>query len=646
MGKSYIGILLLSLLIGVQSCKTNVNPEEAEKKEQYFQAIDGYKKRFSKTRDKATKAKLAYKIAELQAKNSDYAAADIWYAKAEALGYSDVALHYQWGEVKKMNERYGDALKQYEIYAKEVPGDKRIDEQKKLISDAIDWKDSMRTRFVVENFKPANSAQGDWSPFLKKDMLYFTSDREGTTGTKTFGRTGLRFSDIYVMERKYSKDKKTIKWSSPSVVSGDINTMMNEGTPYLDTKGGTMYYTQCNGAKGDSIRNCVVMTADNKGKGWSQGQVLPFCVDTSVDYGHPAISPDGQRLIISCDMPGGKGGHDLYLSTYVKRSRTWSDLINLGDIINTEGDEEFPFWLNDTTLYFSSNGHIGMGGLDIYVTHGKNPGWSKPKNLKYPINSGGDDFGITFDEGLESGFFTSNRIHSQRDDIYAFFITPLMFDLKGVVYNDLTGYPEAKATVTLEGSNGTKLKTETNDSGKYSFKLYKDEDYEVRAKKKNFYNSKSTYLTTKGYELSQHFKRDHRIRPMKGPEIALDTKYDLDKANIRDDAKPKLDSLVGLLNEYPYTVIELSSHTDCRSSYAYNDTLSQRRADSAVAYLIKKGIDKDRLVAKGYGERMLVNNCACEDGKGPGMDCSEEEHQKNRRTTFKVLRSDYIPRKR
>ncbi len=649
----YVWLLLCVMGMSFYSCSNQFagNPEIAENKEQYALAIDGYKKMYKAEKVREKKAKLAYKIGELQAKNYNYKQADDWFTIAAALGYSDVKLHYQLAEAKKMNEKYLEALKEFDIYEKEVPGDPKVAEERKLVKEAMDWKTNPQTRFVVDNFKIANTASSEWSPFLKKDILYFTSDRPGTTGGKTFGRTGGAYSDIFYMERKFSgKDRKSMKWSSPALISNEgVNTMMNDGAAYIDAKGNTMYYTQCNGAKGDSIRNCVVMMAENKGKAWGGATVLPFCVDTSSDYGQPAISPDGQRLVFSSDIPGGEGGHDLYLSTFVKRSHTWSDPINLGKTVNTDGDEVYPSWLNDTTLYFSSNGLPGMGGMDIYVTTGKNPSWSKPKNLKYPINSGGNDISITYDEGMESGFFASDRQHGLGQlDIYTFYITPLSFSIRGTVYNakkPTEVIPGAK--VKLEGNNGTSLEVTSNDSGNYYFRLNKNEAYSVNGKKKGWFNSKPVYATTVGFELSQHYVKKDLYLTRQDVKIELSgIHYDLDKANIRDDAKPTLDSLVTIMNENPNITIELSSHTDCRSSYAYNDTLSQRRADSAVAYLIKKGVDPDRMVAKGYGERDLKNECACEDGKGPGMDCSEEKHQANRRTEMKVLSQDYVPKKK
>lgn len=649
MQKNFLWVFTLSALILLNSCKPGGNLGSAEKsleKEQYNNAMESYKRAYTSTKDKQKKAEIAYKIAEILRLNRDYVKAEGWYRKAATGGYSDAALHYNLGEVLKMNERYEDAIKEFEEYKKNAPGDPHADEQIELSKAAMDWKKNPKTRFVVENFKKANSPQNDFAPMLAKDGLYFSSDREGTTGKKTFGRTGGRYSDIFYVEKKAQKrGSKTFTWGDATLIPGEVNSMMNEGTPTFDEKGNTMYYTQCNGTKGDSIKNCVVMMARKRGKDWTDPTVLPFCNDTTVDYGHPSISPDGQRLVFASDEPNGKGKHDLYISTYVKRSRTWSDPINLGDIINTTGEELFPYFLNDTTLYFASDGHIGMGGMDIFVSYGKHPDWKKPVNLKYPVNSGGDDFGITFEETGDAGFFTSNRPKSQGDDIYSFYLTPLVFTLSGVVYNANTNQPVPNATVILENKKGEKKEAKTDDNGKYFYKLDKSMDYEVKATKKNFFNSAEEFKTTVGLEYSADLTQDLVITPQ---EVTLELKgiyYDLDKADLRPESEKTLDSLANILVEIPYITIEVGSHTDCRASMEYNDDLSQRRAKSVVDYLVdKKGIDADRLVAKGYGERQLKTPCPCEGNEGAGLQCTEEQHQENRRTEVKVLSNNYVPK--
>jgi len=356
--------------------------------------------------------------------------------------------------------------------------------------------------------------------------------------------------------------------------------------------------------------------------------------------------------------PDHKGTHDLFQCTYIKRTHNWSDPVNLGPTINTAGDEDFPYFYDDTTLYFSSDGHIGMGGLDIFVTHGEGTTWTKPKNLKYPLNSGGDDFGIVFDDTKNSGFFTSDRskvngnaVPSKviNDDIYAFKIRPMELKLEGIVY-DTTVTDHAKvmkdATVTLVNhKDNTRNSVKTNSKGEYSFTLKTETDYSVFASKKTYHNSINHDLTTKGIDYTLTFHQDLNIAQL--PLTSLNIRgiyYDVDKYDLKPESKKTLDSLVDELNTYPYIVVEIGSHTDCRSSYQHNDTLSQNRSNSVVNYLVAHGIDRERLVPKGYGETMLLNNCACENGEGPGMNCTEAEHAINRRTTFKILRFDFTPK--
>ena len=387
------------------------------------------------------------------------------------------------------------------------------------------------------------------------------------------------------------------------------------------------------------------MMAKKKGKVWGEAEKLPFCTDTAIDYGHPTLSPDGTKLVFVMDGPYGKGKHDLFLSTYVKRSRTWSDPVNLGDAINTPSEELFPYFYNDTTLYFASDGHIGLGGLDIFVSYGGGTTWTKPKHLGYPLNSGGDDFGITLNEGGESGYFSSNRVKSRLDDIYSFSMTPLVFTLSGVVTDSASHKPIANAKVILINLK-TKAKQEVtvDASGKYQYKLDKETDYEVYAEKRGYFASKSYIKSTKGFEYSADLIQDLVLAP---PTVVLrGVFYDIDKWDLRPESVKTLDSVVEVLNTYPYIVVELGSHTDCRASEAHNDTLSQRRSESVVNYLIQHGIDKERLVAKGYGEHQLVNNCGCNlHDNDTGIHCTEEEHQANRRTTLTVLRWDYVPKK-
>jgi peptidoglycan-associated lipoprotein len=653
-------------ITGLSSCATGGGTEkeaiEAEKNEQYNTAINIRKDLISTYKnDKAKKANDAYMIAEDMRLNRDFVHAENWYQKAVTFGYKDPAIYMKLGDIQKMGEKYDDAITTYETYKKEAPADTtQAAEQIKVIKEFLNDKGGCQLYFV-DPFKVANSTANDYAPvLLKKEGMFFTSDRPEATGSKAFGRTGLKYADIFNITKKKSGNSKVEKWTGPAVpITGDVNNNMNQGTCTFDAKGTVMYYTDCNGplildikkkndeknvVKGKKSPNCVIKVATKKGKDWSEPQVLNFCTDTSINYGQPALSPDGTKLIFSMNGPGTKGGHDLYLSNFVKRGRTWSDPVNLGDNINTKGDEEYPYFLNDTTLYFSSDGWPGLGGLDLFVTYGQGDQWRKPHHLRSPLNSGGDDFGITFDENKTTGYFSSNRPKSRGDDIYGFTIPPQTFTLSGLAYYRDTiakvNKPLASTTITLTSKNKKKYTATTNAKGYYKFVLSDNMDYDIIGKKKGYFNSNREKASTIGLECSKDLNQD---LVLKVPVISVHgIYYDLDKADLKPESVQTLDSLYDIMLTYPYMVFEIGSHTDCRASYAHNDSLSLQRAKSVVDYLAKKGIDKGRMEAHGYGEHQLVNNCACEPNNvGPGKDCTEAEHAANRRTTIKVLRTDF-----
>lgn len=634
---------------------------KAEEHEMYGDAIEQLRRAYSSTRDRAKRAEIAFKIAELMRKNRDYLHAEGWYNKALTLGYTNPDIYYGLGQVKKMAEKYEEALVQFETFQKEAPSDPRAQDEIDTIKYVIDFKKNPRRQlFKVENFKMANSANNDYSPMLlPKEGLVYSSDREEATGKDKYKRTELKYSDLFILNKVTTGrgTKKTEKWTTPSVrLTGEVNTKMNEGTPAFDAKGNTMYYTRCNPAPTEEQKaagqkreapNCQIYMAKRKGKEWTEPTPLPFCTDTVVDYGHPALSPDGTKLVFAMDDPRGLGGKDLWLVTWVKRSKTWSDPINLGSTINTAQDEMFPYFLDDTTLYFSSDGHLGYGGLDIFKAYGTGETWTRPKNLNYPLNSGGDDFGIVYNEDRKTGFFTSNRnnatFKSRGDDIYSFEVIPLVFTLSGVVTDVTTKKPIANSTVTLEDNTGNKTFTVNTDaSGAYSFKLDHQHDYTVYAKHPKYLGSRQEKQSTVGLEFSADLTQDLTLSREKFeiPNVF----YDLDDTTLRPESKVALDSVYQILVDYPKLVVELQSHTDCRASYEYNMRLSQGRANSVFAYLVGKGIAPGRMVPKGYGESQLVNNCACEpNDTGPGANCTEAEHQVNRRTVVAIISFDYKP---
>jgi peptidoglycan-associated lipoprotein len=516
--------------------------------------------------------------------------------------------------------------------------------------NALKWK-NLKTRYIVENVKGLNTRWQDFGAvYFKKDQLFFTSDREKGASNTVYGWTGNAHTDIYTVT--FKKDKKNpnnITYQMPNLVDKKVlNGKINEGAICFDSRFTTMYMTRCNYDNGGKGKKCQLYISTLSGTEWSEPALIPFSLD-SFSCGQPTISKDGQILYFSSDMPGGQGGKDIWMTTYSKRSRSWGDPVNLGTTINTEDDEMFPFIHEDGTLYFSSNGHTGLGGLDIFYTKGEATDWSDPINMKTPINSGADDFSVILEKDKESGYFSSNREGGRgQDDIYRFYMNPLIFNLSGVVRNQKTKEVLRNAYVTITSSSDTgKIILKTDESGSYKLRLKSKTDYELFSAKQYFFDSKVFYQTTKGLEVSTDLVQDIDLIPMDlNSTFTLEgIYYDLDKADLRPASRLILDTLVMTLNKYPNVRIELGSHTDCRADSSYNINLSQRRADSAVAYIISKGIDSLRIVSKGYGENQLVNGCACE---GPneaiqGRKCSEEEHQLNRRTTVKFLDLNYTP---
>ncbi len=623
--------------------------EKAYELYRFTEAAQLYGKLYSKTRRKEKKADYAFRAAEAYRKANRYREAVSWYKKALRFEYPDPKVAYYLARMQAAIGDYDEAMATLDEYLKNNPNDESAREWKNQLDKLKDWNPEEDSRFVVTNFRKANSSSNDFAPALFKGGMIFASDREEATGKKTYEWTGNRHSDLFFIKRiRIGRGRKvSYKWGEVSRIPHPINTPFNEGTVAFGPKDAFMLYTQCNGPEGKAA-NCRIMISRLRGSRWSEPKVLPLCKDSTVNYGHPSLSADGRKLFFSSDMPGGYGGKDIWVSFYSRKAKTWGDPVNLGPIVNTPGDEMFPFIYKDTILYFASNSHNSMGGLDIYMTHGQGTRWSPPKNLMPPVNTTSDDFGIIFDKSGEKGFFSSNRPNGKgQDDIYEFYLKPLIFTLDGHVYDVETKEPIDSATVVLTIYPDTTQKEIrlSDSSGYYFYKLQPETKYTVEAQKAGYYSSSLEVVSTIGLEKSQHFVRDLYLKMIKLTAITIEgIFYGLDSFNLRPESIPVLDSLVDVLKRNPYLVIEIGSHTDCRASYEYNIELSQKRAQSVVDYLVAKGIDPERLVAKGYGETQLVNNCACENGRGPGLRCTEEEHQANRRTTFRVLRTDYKPK--
>lgn len=638
-------IYLFLLTIALSSC--GITLEDANRAYDLYrfdEAASMYEELYKeKDRDKAERAAIAFKAAESYREQNKWRDAERWYEKAIRRGYPNPEVYYQLAMMQVAQEKGDDAIENFKKYKEKLPGAKeKANEGIEKVRRYEDWRNDT-TRYVVEKADRVSSRKNDFAPsyFKNRENLVFTSDREVEGGSNDEYRwTGFPFSDIFIAEW----DQKREWYGDTKQLEGNINTEFNEGVTSFDKRGRKIYYTQCNGPEGEKT-NCRIMVARKRGrKAFKDPEKLPFCEDSTVNYANPSIAKNGKKIFFTANLEDSRGGRDLYVSHYVSRSRTWGDPVNLGDKINTKYDESFPYIYNNDKLYFSSKGHNSVGGYDIFVTEWDGESWSEPENLKYPINGPTDDFGLVLTENGNQGHFSSNRDRGT-DDIYGFFLKELNFYLSGKVYNSKTGDSVANSVVKLASNKMENPDTvHTNKFGEYEFELKPKSRYEIDATKEEFFRSQKKFLATVGYEYSRSFKRDLEIEPYPPKEIEIKgIYYALDSAYISDSSKKALDSLVNIMKANPTIKIELRSHTDCRAPKDYNRKLSQRRADSAVDYLRRNGIDSARMVPEGYGEDSLVNNCRCEDGEGPGLECTEAEHQENRRTTFKIISTDYQP---
>jgi len=636
--------------------KTNHKTKKADKAffaEEYNKAAELYSKAYPKTKNRAMKSEITFKQAECYRFSGNTKRAESYYKRAIRTKYPNVLVYLRYADMLKKNAKYPEALQQYKKYLKLNPTDIRGEKGVKSCQLAVNWEKNP-TRYEIALMPIVNSKYSDFSPaFGNKNYteIYFTSSRKGSTGTDIDGRTGESFSDIY----KTRIDKKG-KWRSPVPEVETINTEANEGALYLNERGSIMYFTKCKVEKKKQL-GCEIYVSQRKGKLWGEVKKLQIKVDSGITVGHPAVTHDEGMIFFSSDKKGGYGGKDIWVVQKEKRNQ-WSNPMNLGPAINTVGDEMFPFIHSDGTLYFASDGHIGMGGLDIYKSSpDSNLSFTSVINLKYPINSPGDDFGMIIEKDGERGYFSSNRSGGKGgDDIYQFELPPLVLTLQGIVTDSKTGVILSNAKVQLIESNGKSLEKLTDNTGLYKYKLKPITSYEIIASRDGYLRKKITE-TTIGVENNKDFVIDFALDPVIKEIILPKIEYDYAKWNLRTKSIEDLDNLINTLDENPNITVALRSHTDYRGTDNQNQILSQKRADACINYLIEKGIDPERLKAVGVGESepyVIEENI----GKLREGDVltkeyidalrkrkhREQAHQYNRRTAFKVISQDYEPK--
>lgn len=659
--KKVLFLAICTLFIGIS---TNTNAQKgkawrayaAYDAGSYADAIDLFKEAYDVVTEKAEKTDILFKIAECYRKMSSPLKAAMWYKKAIDKEYKDPIVYYRYGQMLMMTEKYDDAKNQFIKYKSLAPKDPQADVGIESCNTAPDWNNNP-SGYLIENMKYFNSKDDDYSPcYARSDysVVYFTSSRSESKGSEIHGATGQGFADIYMSQ----VDRKG-KWSTPVPLDESVNTEMEEGTPIVSADYNTLYFTRCKMSKNKNF-GCQIYYAKRNGDAWSKAQPINLEGD-SIVVAHPAITADELTLYFVSDMPGGVGGKDIWVVTRSSKGDEWGKPKNLGPPINTSDDEMFPYVHPDGTLYFASNGHVGMGGLDIYMAKKNEDGSWKIENMRPPINSPADDFGICFQKEDEKGYFSSNRSGRGDDNIYAFVLPPLRFNVIGTVKDEKSDQPLSNVAVKSVGSDGMQVETKTANDGTFRFMLKPSTDYVFIASKEGYLNGKERE-TTKGMSKSKDFHTNIYLSSIEKPIELPNIFYDFGKADLRPESMVTLDKFVETLNDNPNVTIELMSHTDARGAADLNMELSQRRAQSVVDYLIQKGIAPDRLSAKGYGKTqpkvvdkkmhdqysfLPLGQTLTEEfiNSLPTSEQQEIAHQFNRRTEFKVLRTDYIPKK-
>ena len=638
------------------SCGIDKNLKKGEKflaLGEYYDAADQFKQAYTKTpsKERASRGKIALKMARCYDKINSTPKAIAAYRNAVRYNQASIDDHLAYARLLLKNGEYKQAEKEFRILVDSLPDNVLARNGLKSAQLAPTWKKE-GSRYKVKKMDVFNSRRDDYSPMLlgdEADQLYFSSTRNEAQGDELSGITGTKAGDIFLSE----KDDKG-KWSKPEAIASGLNTAYDEGACCFAPDGREMYLTQCV-TDASAPRYAQIVTSSRSDAAWGKPNPLELTKDTLSTYAHPAISPDGEWLYFVSDMPGGVGGYDIWRVRITAAGL--GGVENLGEPINTPGDEMFPTFRPNGDLYFSSNGHVGMGGLDVYIAKvDKKTKQYKVTHPGYPLNSEADDFGMTFEGPHNRGFFSSNRKDGRGyDHIYSFENPEIVTTIKGWVY-EMDGYELPAAQVTVVGNDGTYKKLPVKSDGSFTMPINTKVDYLVMASCKGFLNHKEELRVDSAKE-SKEYVLQFPLASITAPVLIDNIFYDFDKATLTPASTKSLDELVGLLKENPNVTIELSAHCDYKGNAEYNKRLSQRRAQSVVNYLIAHGIEKERLTPVGYGKERPKKVRKKLTEKYPWLKEGDEltqefilkqskEHQEicnqiNRRTEFIVLRTTY-----
>ena len=648
---------LYSLLVGLllTSCGAESILRKADQSYalgEYNEAAALYKKAYSKTeaKDKAKRAERAFKTAECYRRINMNAKAMAAYRNAIRYNYPDSVMYKHMADLQLQKGEYKAAVQNYDIYLEYNPTDTTAINGKKACTTAPQWKKNP-TRYIVKKETFFNSRRSEYSPVYGSEdfgQLFFTSTRDKALGEDKSLITGVKAPDIFFS----TKDEKG-KWQKPEPLEGEVNSEYEDGACAFTPDYKTMYFTRCL-VDGEAPRSAQIYKSTRSDATWSAPTLCELANDTISSFAHPAVSPDGAWLYFVSDMSGGMGGLDIWRIAIT--GEEFGGVENLGAAINTQGNEMFPTFRPNGDLYFSSNSHHGMGGLDIYcATQDEENRWSIT-NLQAPVNSANDDFGMTFEGELTRGYFSSNRGDARGwDHIYSFYLPETVHNLTGWVY-EKDGYELTEGTVYLIGNDGTNEKLSVKTDGSFTKRITPGVSYVMLGSCKGFLNYKQE-LTADSTVEDREYVLQFPLSSITKPVLIENIFYKFDSAELTDSSTVALDELVRLLTDNPGTVIELGAHCDYKGRDEYNERLSQRRAESVVNYLISQGIEADRLVPKGYGEstpktvtrRMAEKYTFMKEGDALTeeyiLTLPEEQQEicnaENRRTEFRVLRTTY-----
>lgn len=651
----YLLMAFLAVALMLHSCAADNAMRKGEKFlaiGEYHDAAEQFKKAYTKTptKERQLRGQRALKMAHCYRHISSTQKAISAYRNALRYNVATLDDRLDYARLLLKNGEYKRALTEFELLNDSMPNNVLVRNGLLSAKMAPKWKEQ-GSDYTVKKMTEFNSRRADYCPVLAGDQwdrLYFSSTRNDALGDELSGITGAKPGDIFFSD----KDDKG-KWSKPQTIESGLNTEYDEGACCLSPDGSTMYLTQCL-SDASYPRFAQIVTAQRSDASWGKTTPLLITNDTLSSYAHPAVSPDGEWLYFVSDMPGGKGGLDIWRMRLTANGPVGVE--NLGEPINTPGDEMFPTFRPNGDFYFSSDGHPGFGGLDIFIATVGEDGKYHLSHPGYPLNSQGDDFGMTFQGQLNQGFFSSNRGDGRGwDHIYSFYNPEIVQTIRGWIYEQ-DGYELTAGEARIVGTDGTNLRLGVRGDGSFEYVVKPGVDYIILAMCDGFLNHKEE-IHVDSVKESKVYDLQFPLASISAPVLIDNIFYAFDKATLLPESKNALDSLILMLNENPNITIELSAHTDYRGAEAYNKKLSQKRAESVVKYLINHGIAADRLTAVGYGEEKpktirrkvaerypwLKENDVLTEEFILKLKPEQQEtaNALNRRTEFKVLRTTY-----